>query len=78
MHNTNTNNNSVIHAGIIDSSVATPNHAGIIDSSVAAPKSALRAGGARRPEERRASIVPDDSWIEVASESIARSNLTKS
>ena len=65
MHNANTNSNSVIHAEIIDSSVAIPSHEGIIDSSVAAPKSALRAGGARHPEERRASIVPDDSWIEV-------------
>ena len=52
MHNTNPKNDDVIHAGSVD-------------SSATAPKSALRAEGAQRRDDRRASRMPDDSWIEV-------------
>ena len=40
-------------------------HTGDIDGSVAPPKSALRPEGAQQRDDRRASFMPDDSWIDV-------------
>ena len=58
---------SMHHSGGNDDHADLDDHAGlidIIDSTVAAaPKSALRAGNARRLENRRATIEADASWI---------------
>ena len=55
MHNTNPKNDDVVHAGSVDSSATTP-------------KSVLRPEGAQRRDDRKASSMPDESWIDVENE----------